>query len=109
MGLMRRIPPQQTETALSALLSLLPDHSSDLLSQVDQPLQVSLNQYINIHVFLVMFCLEIVVFGSVLCGGYCSNELNSQYSYVFRYVLFGIFCFWFGVCGIFNWLGFQNG
>ncbi|THG17775.1 hypothetical protein TEA_018627 [Camellia sinensis var. sinensis] len=40
MGLMRRIPPNQTETALSALLSLMPEHSSDLLSQVDQPLQV---------------------------------------------------------------------
>ncbi|KAL0015769.1 hypothetical protein SO802_002838 [Lithocarpus litseifolius] len=40
MGLMRRIPPKQTETALSALLTLLPHHSSDLLSQVDQPLQV---------------------------------------------------------------------
>ncbi|EPS60066.1 hypothetical protein M569_14738 [Genlisea aurea] len=40
MGLMRRIPPKHTETALSALLSLLPHHSSDLLSQVDQPLQV---------------------------------------------------------------------
>lgn len=41
MGLMRRIPPKHTDTALSALLSLLPHHSSDLLSQVDQPLQVS--------------------------------------------------------------------
>ncbi|PON48965.1 F-actin-capping protein subunit beta [Parasponia andersonii] len=40
MGLMRRIPPKHTETALSALLTLLPQHSSDLLSQVDQPLQV---------------------------------------------------------------------
>ncbi|GKU90785.1 hypothetical protein SLEP1_g4738 [Rubroshorea leprosula] len=40
MGLMRRMPPKQTETALSALLSLLPHHSSDLLSQVDQPLLV---------------------------------------------------------------------
>ncbi|CAI9116428.1 OLC1v1017568C1 [Oldenlandia corymbosa var. corymbosa] len=40
MGLMRRMPPKHTETALSALLSLLPHHSSDLLSQVDQPLQV---------------------------------------------------------------------
>ncbi|KDP27513.1 hypothetical protein JCGZ_20153 [Jatropha curcas] len=40
MGLLRRIHPRQTETALSALLSLLPHHSSDLLSQVDQPLQV---------------------------------------------------------------------
>ncbi|KAI8005984.1 putative F-actin-capping protein subunit beta [Camellia lanceoleosa] len=40
MGLMRRIPPKHTETALSAILSLLPDHSFHLLSQVDQPLQV---------------------------------------------------------------------
>ncbi|GJV25590.1 probable F-actin-capping protein subunit beta [Tanacetum coccineum] len=40
MGLMRRMPPKHTQTALSALLSLLPDHSSDLLSQIDQPLQV---------------------------------------------------------------------
>lgn len=40
MGLMRRIHPKHSETALSALLSLLPNHSSDLLSQVDQPLQV---------------------------------------------------------------------
>ncbi|XP_076947836.1 F-actin-capping protein subunit beta-like [Bidens hawaiensis] len=40
MGLMRRMPPKHTDTALSALLSLLPDHSSDLLSQIDQPLQV---------------------------------------------------------------------
>ncbi|KAL6572266.1 hypothetical protein OROMI_013224 [Orobanche minor] len=40
MGLMRRMPPKHSEAALSALLSLLPHHSSDLLSQVDQPLQV---------------------------------------------------------------------
>ncbi|XP_068642622.1 F-actin-capping protein subunit beta-like [Aristolochia californica] len=40
MDLMRRISPNDSETALSALLSLLPDHSADLLSQVDQPLQV---------------------------------------------------------------------
>ncbi|XP_050938896.1 probable F-actin-capping protein subunit beta isoform X2 [Cucumis melo] len=40
MGLMRRMPPKHSETALSALLTLLPHHSSDLLSQVDQPLQV---------------------------------------------------------------------
>lgn len=42
LGLMRRIHPKHSETALSALLGLLPHHSSDLLSQVDQPLQVSL-------------------------------------------------------------------
>lgn len=40
LGLMRRIPPKHSDTALSALLSLLPQHSSDLLSQVDQPLEV---------------------------------------------------------------------
>lgn len=40
MDLMRRISPNHSETALSALLTLLPHHSSDLLSQVDQPLQV---------------------------------------------------------------------
>ncbi|CAN0891953.1 Probable F-actin-capping protein subunit beta [Linum grandiflorum] len=39
LGLMRRIPPKHSVTALSALVSLLPRHSSDLLSQVDQPLQ----------------------------------------------------------------------
>ncbi|KAK8647024.1 hypothetical protein V6N13_120782 [Hibiscus sabdariffa] len=41
LGLMRRMPPRHSETTLSALLSLLPGHSSDLLSQVDLPLQVS--------------------------------------------------------------------
>ncbi|XP_020575462.1 probable F-actin-capping protein subunit beta [Phalaenopsis equestris] len=40
LDLMRRISPNQSETALSALLALLPNHSSELLSQVDQPLQV---------------------------------------------------------------------
>ncbi|XP_077213278.1 F-actin-capping protein subunit beta-like isoform X2 [Tasmannia lanceolata] len=40
MDLIRRISPNESETALSALLSLLPHHSSHLLSQVDQPLQV---------------------------------------------------------------------
>ncbi|KAI0495417.1 hypothetical protein KFK09_021718 [Dendrobium nobile] len=40
MDLMRRISPNQGETALSALLAILPSHSSELLSQVDQPLQV---------------------------------------------------------------------
>jgi capping protein beta len=40
MGLIRRIPPKLSDTALAALLSLMPQYSSDLLSQVDQPLQV---------------------------------------------------------------------
>ena len=44
MDLMRRMPPASAETALNALLSLLPDHSLDLLSQVDLPLQVYLRR-----------------------------------------------------------------
>lgn len=40
MDLMRRMPPKHAETTLSALMSLMPQHSSDILSQVDQPLQV---------------------------------------------------------------------
>jgi hypothetical protein len=40
MDLMRRMPPGSADTALNALLQLLPDHSLDLLSQVDLPLQV---------------------------------------------------------------------
>ncbi|KAG2551598.1 hypothetical protein PVAP13_9KG405600 [Panicum virgatum] len=44
MDLMRRMPPASAETALNALLSLLPDHSLDLLSQVDLPLQVCMDK-----------------------------------------------------------------
>ncbi|XVF04450.1 hypothetical protein REPUB_Repub05bG0084000 [Reevesia pubescens] len=40
MGLIRRMQPRHSETTFSALLSLLPHHSFDLLSQVDLPLQV---------------------------------------------------------------------
>jgi hypothetical protein len=40
MDLMRRMPPGSAETALNALLQLLPYHSLDLLSQVDLPLRV---------------------------------------------------------------------
>lgn len=40
LGLMRRMPPSLSRTALSSLLLLLPHHSSDLLSLVDQPLEV---------------------------------------------------------------------
>lgn len=46
MDLMRRMPPGSTETALNALLSLLPDHSLDLLSQVDLPLQVGNRRFL---------------------------------------------------------------
>ncbi|KAJ3673353.1 hypothetical protein LUZ60_006727 [Juncus effusus] len=44
MDLMRRISPKKSETALSALLSLLPHHSADLLSQVDLSLQVCMDE-----------------------------------------------------------------
>ncbi|XP_020519210.1 probable F-actin-capping protein subunit beta isoform X2 [Amborella trichopoda] len=40
MDLMRRMPPKQSQTALSSLLALLPEHSQELLSRVDQPLEV---------------------------------------------------------------------
>ncbi|KAG6483316.1 probable F-actin-capping protein subunit beta isoform X1 [Zingiber officinale] len=43
MDLMRRISPKESETALSALMSLIPHHSADLLSQVDLPLQVCMD------------------------------------------------------------------
>ncbi|KAJ8510378.1 hypothetical protein OPV22_000812 [Ensete ventricosum] len=46
MDLMRRISPKESETALSTLLSLLPHHSADLLSQVDLPLQVCMDQHL---------------------------------------------------------------
>ncbi|KAI7998507.1 CTP synthase [Camellia lanceoleosa] len=69
MGLMRRIPPKHTETALSALLSLLPDHSSHLLSQVDQPLQVLISHVMSLFftsirfffVFLRFVCVNTAV------------------------------------------------
>eukprot|EP01018_Ginkgo_biloba_P010376 Gb_01137 [translate_table: standard] len=40
MDLMRRMPPAQSQAALSSLLALLPEHSPELLSRVDQALQV---------------------------------------------------------------------
>ena len=65
MDLMRRMPPKQAETALSALLSLLPRDADDLLAQVDQPLQVrftrassiSLKYYTRYFTALVNFFL----------------------------------------------------
>uniref|UniRef100_A0A0D6QRR9 F-actin-capping protein subunit beta n=1 Tax=Araucaria cunninghamii TaxID=56994 RepID=A0A0D6QRR9_ARACU len=43
MDLMRRMPPKESEKALSSLLALLPHHSAELLSRVDQPLQVEID------------------------------------------------------------------
>ncbi|KAL7219778.1 hypothetical protein ACSBR2_012778 [Camellia fascicularis] len=62
MGLMRRIPLKHTETALSALLSLLHDHSSHFLSQVGQPLQVLLSHFLSNWQ------------GQVLCDVDCGKE-----------------------------------
>ena len=39
LGLMRRMPPSQTENNLAALLSLLPEATDELLQRVDQPLK----------------------------------------------------------------------
>eukprot|EP00252_Welwitschia_mirabilis_P022041 TRINITY_DN5830_c0_g1_i1.p1 TRINITY_DN5830_c0_g1~~TRINITY_DN5830_c0_g1_i1.p1 ORF type:complete len:271 (+),score=57.32 TRINITY_DN5830_c0_g1_i1:252-1064(+) len=44
MDLMRRMPPSKSSEALSALLSLLPQHSPELLSRVDQPLQIQIDE-----------------------------------------------------------------
>lgn len=43
MDLMRRMPPSLSQNALSSLLALLPEHSPELLSRVDQPLQVAID------------------------------------------------------------------
>lgn len=43
MDLMRRMPPSLSQNALSSLLALLPEHSPELLSRVDQPLQVTID------------------------------------------------------------------
>ncbi|GJT39389.1 probable F-actin-capping protein subunit beta [Tanacetum coccineum] len=68
MGLMRRMPPKHTQTALSALLSLLPDHSSDLLSQIDQPLQLVDYGIRNADVISVLLEICILfVFGLLNC------------------------------------------
>jgi len=40
MDLMRRMPPAECQQALASLLALLPSQSPELLSRVDQPLQV---------------------------------------------------------------------
>ncbi|GJV31674.1 probable F-actin-capping protein subunit beta [Tanacetum coccineum] len=68
MGLMRRMPPKHTQTALSALLSLLPDHSSDLLSQIDHPLQLVDYGIRNADVISVLLEICIMfVFGLLNC------------------------------------------
>jgi capping protein (actin filament) muscle Z-line, beta len=47
LNLMRRLPPSQTETNLSGLVSLLPELSEDLLQRVDQPLQIGVDESNN--------------------------------------------------------------
>ncbi|KAG6553246.1 hypothetical protein Mapa_004980 [Marchantia paleacea] len=44
MDLMRRMPPCESEKALQSLVQLLPHLSQDLLSRVDQPLQVATDE-----------------------------------------------------------------
>ena len=69
MGLMRRIHPKHTDTALSALLSLIPQHSADLLSQVDQPLQVSLSLFpFDLNCILLSGLLRFQSFFAYLAG-----------------------------------------
>ena len=59
MGLMRRIHPKHTDAALSALLSLMPEHSSDLLAQVDQPLQVRICSFFVRYFIAILLLIEI--------------------------------------------------
>lgn len=40
IDLLRRLPPQNVESSLDLLVSILPDLADDLLSSVDQPLKV---------------------------------------------------------------------
>jgi capping protein beta len=44
MDLMRRMPPAECQQALASLLALLPSQSPELLSRVDQPLQVACDE-----------------------------------------------------------------
>lgn len=57
MDLMRRMPPSLSQQALDSLLALLPAHSSELLSQSDQPLQVPHSALVIFTLFV--FSLEI--------------------------------------------------
>ncbi|RWW32951.1 hypothetical protein GW17_00002344 [Ensete ventricosum] len=75
MDLMRRISPKESETALSTLLSLLPHHSADLLSQVDLPLQV-LPSRLLIH-------LRLPLPGSELVSLHVSVAFGRPYPFVF--------------------------
>jgi capping protein beta len=43
LDLMRRMPPANVQNNLAALLGLAPELTEELLSRVDQPLQVRLN------------------------------------------------------------------
>ncbi|KAH8917611.1 F-actin capping protein beta subunit [Atractiella rhizophila] len=44
LDLLRRLPPQNTESNLQQLLELAPDIADDLLGSVDQPLQIRLDR-----------------------------------------------------------------
>ena len=41
LSIMRRMPPNKIEQNLSALLTLIPEHTDELLQRVDQPLEVA--------------------------------------------------------------------
>lgn len=44
LDLMRRLPPQKSETTLENLIDLVPELCDDLLSAVDQPLKIATDQ-----------------------------------------------------------------
>jgi capping protein beta len=41
LSIMRRMPPNKIEQNLSALLTLIPEHTDELLQRVDQPLEIA--------------------------------------------------------------------
>ncbi|GAA5958392.1 hypothetical protein JCM21900_002180 [Sporobolomyces salmonicolor] len=43
LDLLRRLPPQSIESNLDLLVNILPDLADDLLSSVDQPLKVQVD------------------------------------------------------------------
>jgi len=44
LDLMRRLPPQKVQQNLDLLIDIVPDLADDILSSVDQPLQVQQDQ-----------------------------------------------------------------
>jgi hypothetical protein len=86
MDLLRRMPPSLSQQALNSLLALLPAHSSELLSQSDQPLQVAWDEEHDKHYLLCDY----------------NRDGDSYRSFVLPLLLL------FGACGVPNLLMFLH-